>query len=239
MPSVKLVIFDFEGTLFDTQRSISHCIKLTFDALLPSKAPSEPKVHRLISSGAGLMQTFKSLHPDPSSLDEEKWTATYRAIYAKHGQPLIAAFTGTKELLTALRQRGILAAIISNKGVAAVSTALKNNGMENSIPEDLIIGDKTPGATRKPDSGSYVNVLLPALKARGHGDFDPASVLVVGDTMTDIKFAANIRARSVWCRYGYGNRVECEKLIPNFAVSSLKGVITILDLENDEPPRSA
>ncbi|KAK8035977.1 phosphoglycolate phosphatase 1 [Apiospora marii] len=137
---IKLVIFDFDGTLFDTHRSISHCIKLTFDALLPAQAPSEAEVHRLISSGAGLQDTFKALHPSATtdashddSFDEERWTATYRSLYAEHGQPLITPFPGAAELLAALRARGIPAAIVSNKGVAAVVTALRNNGLGECV----------------------------------------------------------------------------------------------------------
>lgn len=52
-----LVVFDFDGTLFDTQQSISHSIKLTFDALSPTQSPSESEVQRYISSGTGLSDT--------------------------------------------------------------------------------------------------------------------------------------------------------------------------------------
>ncbi|KAK8050574.1 phosphoglycolate phosphatase [Apiospora phragmitis] len=181
---IKLVIFDFDGTLFDTHRSISRCIKLTFDALLPAQAPSEAEVHRLISSGAGLQDTFKALHPDaPRHFDEEEWTATYRSLYAEHGQPLITPFPGAAELLGTLRARAISAAIVSNNGVAAVRTALQNNGLGGTIREDMIVGDKTPGATRKPDPGSYVNLLRPAMRSCGYADpVDASGVLVVGDT---------------------------------------------------------
>ncbi|KAK7969115.1 phosphoglycolate phosphatase [Apiospora saccharicola] len=200
MPPIKLVIFDFDGTLFDTHRSISHCIKLTFDKLLPAQAPSEAEVHRLISSGAGLQDTFRALHPTAtedashgdSSFDVDKWTANYRVLYANHGQPLITPFPGAAELLATLRARDIPAAIVSNKGVRAVVTTLRNNGLGDGVGEDLIVGDQTPGATRKPDPGSYTNM---------------TSVLVVGDTEADIQFAANIGgAVSVWCRYGYGDK---------------------------------
>lgn len=233
---IKLVIFDFDGTLFDTHRSISHCIKLTFDALLPAQAPSVAEVHRLISSGAGLQDTFKALHPanagHDTSFDEEKWTATYRSLYAEHGQPFITPFPGAADLLAALRARDIPAAIVSNKGVAAVVTALRNNGLGDGVREDLIVGDKTPRATRKPDSGSYTDVLLPALGWAEPID-DASSVLVVGDTEADIRFAANIggAAVSVWCRYGYGDKTACEKLGPGFTVDSLgeiEGIVNTL-----------
>jgi len=254
-PKSKLVIFDFDGTLFDTHASISHCIKLTFDSLLPSpeQAPSESDIHRLIASGSGLQDTFRALQPpqptsraldgensDSNTADqdwppatEELWTATYRSLYAQHGQPLIKAFPGAAELLGSLKQASIVTAVVSNKGVAAVVTALANNGLDGTVEEELIVGDKTPGATRKPDLGSFTNVLLPKLGAEKYGSQGLEAigggrdVLVVGDTVADIEFAANMGAKSVWCRYGYGDRAACEALGPDYTVDSLADVATI------------
>jgi phosphoglycolate phosphatase len=223
-----LVIFDFDGTLFDTHGSIEHCIKLTFAALLPEQVPTKADVHRLISSGAGLHETFRTLHPDPVAFDtaEDQWIAYYRQTYATNGQPLIKAYPGAKDLLEHLKARNVTIAIISNKGVAAVATALENNGLAGYIPNYLIIGDKTPGATRKPHPGSFINVLVPALETRGIR-VDLAKVVVVGDTVSDIKFAANIGGRACWCRYGYGDKDECTKLTPAFTVDSLADVVQI------------
>ncbi|KAI7763728.1 hypothetical protein LZL87_011585 [Fusarium oxysporum] len=227
MPA-QLVIFDFDGTLFDTHHAISHSIKLTFDSLLPASAPSESEVQKLIGSGLGLKEVLKELHPSPGSFDEGEWTSTYRRFYNDEGQELVSTFPGAKELLNKLNGRGIPVAIVSNKGVAAVETALKNNGID-TIPQDLIVGDNTPGATRKPDTGSFENVLLPALKARGLSHVDVSKTLVVGDTEADVKFAGNIGAKSVWCRYGYGEKSACEKLKPNFTVDSLDEVAGIVE----------
>ncbi|KAL4732045.1 hypothetical protein ACLX1H_001050 [Fusarium chlamydosporum] len=192
MPA-QFVIFDFDGTLFDTHQAISHSIKLTFDTLLPDSAPSEPEVQKLISSGWGLKDVLKALHPSPDSFNEDDWTSTYRRIYNDEGQKLVTSFPGAKDLLRKLNARDIPISVVSNKGVAAIEAALKNNDLENVIPKDLIIGDNTPGATRKPDPGSFVNVLKPALSARGILiELDMSKVLVVGDTEADLKFASNI-----------------------------------------------
>lgn len=241
----KLVIFDFDGTLFDTHASISHCIKLTFDALLasPQDTPSEAAIRRLISSGAGLQDTFRTLQPSSNAAAErlqwttgaeEGWIATYRELYAQHGQPLIKPFPFAVELLRQLKESGVVISIVSNKGVAAVVTALNGNGLGGAVDEELIVGDRTPGATRKPDAASFTNVLLPRLKdAKYYGieEFegieDGRDVLVVGDTVADIQFAANIGAQSVWCRYGYGDGGACEGLKPNYTVDSLAEVAGI------------
>ncbi|KAI1907577.1 hypothetical protein LOZ61_006050 [Ophidiomyces ophidiicola] len=226
----KLVIFDFDGTLFDTHESIEHSIKLTFDTLLPAHVPPQSEIHRLISSGAGLSDTFRALHPaaETFAATETQWIDKYRELYAVHGQLLIKAFPGAKTLLEELKGHHIPTAIVSNKGVAAVKTALERNGLEGYIPEDLIIGDKTPGALRKPDPSSFVNVLVPALKARGIDGVQASEVLVVGDTVADIQFAKNIDGRVCWCRYGYGDREACEAMAPDFVVDSLNQVVSIV-----------
>ncbi|EEP78703.1 conserved hypothetical protein [Uncinocarpus reesii 1704] len=225
-----LVIFDFDGTLFDTHGSIEHSIKLTFADLLPSHVPPQSEIHRLISSGAGLSDTFRALHPDAAAFtaSETKWIDKYRELYAVHGQLLIKAFPGAKSLLEELKAHHIPTAIISNKGVTAVQTALDRNGLGECVPEDLIIGDKTPGALRKPDPSSFAHVLVPALKARGITDVRPGQVLVVGDTVADIQFAKNIEGRACWCRYGYGDREACEAMKPDFVVDSLDQVVAIV-----------
>jgi len=226
MPT-QFVIFDFDGTLFDTHQAIMHSIKTTFDTLLPDSPPSETKLQKLIGGGKGLHDVLKALHPTPDSFNEGEWTATYRRIYNDEGQKLVSPFPGAKALLDNLHARGIPMAIVSNKGVTALQTALANHSLAHIIPEDSIIGDNTPGATRKPDPGSYTNVLLPALRARGF----PAEldVLVVGDTEADLLFARNIGAKSVWCRFGYGNGEKCEELGPDFKIDGLGEVERIVD----------
>ena len=230
--SPELVIFDFDGTLFDTHASIEHTIKLTFDALLPTQVPPQSHIHRLISSGVGLSDTFRALHPKPVevfSTTENDWITTYRDLYHIHGQALIQAFPGSKTLLEELKSHNIPIAIVSNKGVAAVKTALDRNNLDGYIPDELIVGDKTPGAQRKPDPSSFVDVLIPTLKARlGGRELQASQVLVVGDTVADIQFARNIGGRVCWCRYGYGDQEACETLKPDFEVDSLGEVAEIV-----------
>lgn len=240
-----LVIFDFDGTLFDTHASIEETIKLTFDSLLPSRPqPPAAEVRRLIASGAGLSDTFRSLHPDPAVFDEasdniDRWIAEYRRLYAQErSQSLIRPFPGAEEVLSHLRHsRKIPVAIISNKGVQAVRDALRANGLAEYVLEALIVGDKTPGATRKPDQGSFTDVLVPAMRRAGYyateGVVDPSKVLVVGDTVADIEFARNIGAEACWARYGYGDRAKCEELIPKFTVEKLIDVVGIIQDKGD------
>ncbi|KAL2857248.1 HAD-like domain-containing protein [Aspergillus pseudoustus] len=234
MPPPSLLIFDFDGTLFNTHASIKETIKLTFTTLLPtSPPPPDRDIEAQIASGVGLADTFRSLHPTASTsplppAEFENWVSKYRELYAQHGQGLVAAYPDAKLLLQTVQSKGIPMSIISNKGVEAVKTALANNGLEGLVPEEFIIGDKTPGAKRKPDVGSFEDVLLPRLKEKGIADADRGNILVVGDTVADIGFARNLGSRVCWCRFGYGDKTECEGLRPDWVVDGLGGVVRIL-----------
>ncbi|KAF7116911.1 hypothetical protein CNMCM5793_005541 [Aspergillus hiratsukae] len=224
-----LIILDFDGTIFDTREAIQHAAKLTFTTLLPAYEIPYAKARRLMATGAGLPETFRALHPDPSTFDEEKWVSTYRFLYATHEEKFTRPFPGLRELLAGLHARGIRIAIVSNKAVPAIKAALARTELLEFVPEMLIIGDEIPGFKRKPDGASFAEVLVPRLKAvYGEGfEVEPGRVLMVGDTMADLKYARNIGARVCWCRFGQGDKEECELLKADYAVDSLAEVLEI------------
>lgn len=239
-PSPKLIIFDFDGTLFDSHAAITTSVQLTFNSLLPSYNPPLADLNRLISIGAPPEVTFKALQPQPGTdklpdgtptpvgFDENTWVHEYRSIYAIHGQPLTKPYPGAREVLTTLRERGFKLAIISNKAVAAVKTALEAHGLDGIVDEELIIGEPMFGGKRKPDPAGYTDVLVPRLGREFEGE-----VLMVGDTVTDVLFARNIGARVCWCRFGQGDAEECEREKPEFEIERLADVIGVVDALED------
>ncbi|PYI04704.1 NAD(P)-binding protein [Aspergillus sclerotiicarbonarius CBS 121057] len=202
-----LVIFDFDGTIFDTYDAIEHSIQVTFQQLLPSHPVPQPRdIRPLVSTGAPPGDTFRSLHPDPTSFDEAAWVTTYRELYAIHGQSRTRPYPAARKVLESLHARKVPIAIISNKSVVAVKAAMEKTDLLRYFPDSLILGHGLAGVQRKPDPSSFTEVLGPNLKALGtEGGLDAGSVLMVGDTLTDIHYARNIGAKSCWCRYGQGD----------------------------------
>ena len=245
--SPRLVIFDFDGTLFRTQESISHCISLTFSAL-SQPAPTPEATRSSIATGAALDETFRMLGAGRASaivsqgpagsenssggadadadFDTSLWIDTYRSIYAEEGLPLIAPFPHARSLMAFLKKAGISTVVISNKGVKAVEAVLNKERMAGLV--DLVLGDM-PGVPRKPDPTSYLQFVAPKF-ATAANRLNPDDVMVVGDTAADIQFAKNIGAVSCWARYGYGDAERCEGLGPDLVIESLEELERIVSI---------
>ncbi|KAL4893249.1 HAD-like domain-containing protein [Aspergillus ambiguus] len=226
----KLVIFDFDGTIFDSYEAIEHCATLTFETLSKDQAPPKEELRRLISKGAALAEAFRILHPDQKDFDPQEWTRTYRGLYAVHGQALTRPYPGLREVLDALKAANVIVAIASNKVFDSIKTALKRLDLLDYFPEPLIIGDNIDGSKRKPDPVSYTDILLPRLKTLYGEDFAlrPEEVLMVGDTVTDIQYARNIGVKVCWCRFGQGDHEECEAAKPEFTIDELVDVVGVV-----------
>jgi phosphoglycolate phosphatase len=230
----KLIIFDFDGTLFDSLEAIATSVCLTFETLAPDVTAPTDELHRLIAVGAPPEITFRALLPEGIALenfDEKTWVQKYRELYAIHGQPLTKPYPGAKDVLLTVQKQKIPVAIISNKSVAAVKIALDKTGLSELVPDSLIIGEPMFEGKRKPDPAGYTDILLPRLKEvygedalSGEGE-----VLMVGDTITDILFARNIGSLVCWCRFGQGNVEECEKLKPDFTIDALSEFLNLID----------
>lgn len=176
MPTPKAIIFDFDGTLFDTHASIAHTLSLTFTRLLPPIAapPSEPAIATSIAAGLSLPQTITQLYPSSPAVPAldapllDRFLAEYRSLYQTHGTPLIKPYAHVHELLNDLKARSIPCAILSNKGIAAVRNVLVAHDLCSLV--ELVVGDGEPvDCPRKPDPGSWEMAIKSAFEQRGGG----------------------------------------------------------------------
>ncbi|RAH46529.1 HAD family hydrolase [Aspergillus brunneoviolaceus CBS 621.78] len=238
MPSkYDLIILDFDGTIFDSHEAIYTSMQRTFHHFLPDHPLPTTQLTALIAQGHSPEVTFRALQ-DPTTLDtfdEPTWIATYRALYRQHGQPLTQPYRDAYALVRALTQTHRLpVAIISNKAVGALTAALHRHGFLEFIPEALVLGDGVfPGGKRKPDPAGFGEGLVPRLReyfsASGQtaewlerdGGVDMRRVLMVGDTITDIRFARNLGCPVCWCRFGQGDQAECEAAGPEVVIDGL------------------
>ena len=212
------VIFDFDGTLFDTRRAISATLYETF-AAYDVPMPSQERVEALIGRGIALEETLSDLMPQGMASGQlNEWVLTYRRIYnSGTGIRASAPFPGSRAALARLHAAGVPVVIASNKGEASVHDMLSHFGMHDFV--EHVVAARDASAT-KPDPRSYFERIVPVL-----GTAACERVLVAGDTDVDIRYARRIGATACWAAYGYGDPDECRGLRPEFIAASPEEIV--------------
>jgi phosphoglycolate phosphatase len=217
----KVVIFDYDGTLFDTRPAIVHCLAR---ALMESRrtVPASHAIAAAVRSGLDLTDTLllldRDLYSDRGALDE--LVVTYRQIYRDEGTPLLRSFPETAETLRQLQRGGAKCIVVSNKGIEAIRRSLGESGLSPLI--DLVFADQQ-GLPKKPDPAIVTELILPSCDRLRREE-----IVVVGDTEIDILFAKRAGISCCWAAYGYGDPERCRKLAPDYEISAIADVAGIV-----------
>jgi phosphoglycolate phosphatase len=214
MTAYDVVVFDYDGTLFDTRPAIVHCLQRAF-AALQRPIPALEDVRSTVKTGLSLPDSLSMLDPSlrrhPVTLNE--LVGAYRALYLEEAAPLLKPFSGVTDALHRLNAGGVICAIVSNKGAAAIRRSLEESRLIPFV--DLILADE-PGLPRKPDPALLTHHILPKF-AR----IRKRQILMVGDTETDIIFANASGISCCWASYGYGDIERCRALAPKHEIASI------------------
>ena len=194
-----LVIFDLDGTLLDTLGDLAGAANRALsEAGFPGRSNEE--VRRFIGDGAANL-IRRSL---PDGVPEDVCAAVlarFRVLYGEHVNDVTEPFKGIPELLAALKDAGIHAAINSNKPDSAVKL-LSEAHFDGLI--DLAVGERA-GVPRKPAPDGALGIM----NALG---IKPEKTLSVGDGDADIRTAVNAGVDCAWVSWGYRLREELRGL---------------------------
>jgi phosphoglycolate phosphatase len=215
MGRFRVVVLDYDGTLFDTRPAIVHCIQRTFaEAGWP--LPDLDAVAATVKTGIPLHDTLialeQRLEGDRTTL--EGMVGVYRKIYLAEAAPFLKPYLGVSETLQKLNADGIKSLVISNKGSAAIHKSLDESGLGSFV--DRVFGDE-PNLPKKPDPAILTGHILPR-----YPDLRQDHILIVGDTETDILFAKAAGVASCWASYGYGEPERCRELKPDHVITTIE-----------------
>lgn len=191
MENVRLIIFDFDGTLGDTRRNILLTMRQTMEAL---SLPVADEATTAATIGLPLRDCFLQIYPDLSDAMADACASTYRRLFDINKKQLVPAlFPHVRETLAELHARGYVLTVASSRSSASLREFLSDMGIIGYI--SLILGADDV-ARAKPDPEPVLQTLrtlaIPA-----------AETLVVGDMPVDILMGARAGART--CAVTYGN----------------------------------
>lgn len=182
-----LVVFDWDGTLFDSTALIVRCIQAACrDIGVP--VPSEQQAAYVI--GLGLHDALQHAVP---GLPRERYPELgqrYRHHYFAR-QDALVLFPGTLDMLHALKARNHWLAVATGKSRRGLDEALKTVQLKGLF-DGTRTADETAG---KPDP-----LMLQQLM-REFGT-EPGRTLMIGDTTHDLQMALNAGTASVGVSFG-------------------------------------
>ena len=197
LSGIRLVIFDFDGTLGDSQKLITDTMLATIERLnLPMRSREE--CARTI--GLPLKECFSSIIP-MSDEQAEECAKVYSEIFNVKNVPgVVKAFPGVVETLEKLSSQGILMSIASSRSHRTLAKLMDELDLSKYITY-LIAADDV--IEKKPAAESV-------LKTLSHFNIEAHETLVVGDTEFDILMGRNAGTHTCGVTYGNGSKESLE-----------------------------
>lgn len=188
----RLVVFDCDGTLVDSQHSICTAMARAFEEakLTP---PDRPAILSVV--GLSLPSAMARLLPDAESNLHEHLTGCYkRAFHALRSENAISEplYPGMGDLVRDLNAAGWLLGVATGKSDRGLSICLAHHGLTDHFVT-LQTADRHP-------SKPHPSMLTTAMAEAGAS---PETTVMIGDTSFDIEMAQAVDVRGIGVGWGY------------------------------------
>jgi phosphoglycolate phosphatase len=206
----KLIVFDWDGTLMDSEARIVSCIQAAF-ADVGEMPPPREAARDVI--GLGLDEAMTVLWPDGEVDQRRRLVDRYRYHFLGANETEASLFPGARGLLEGLGDRGHLLAVATGKSRRGLEAALASTGLKRIF-----------NATRCADetlSKPHPEMLLQLMNELGTA---PSETLMVGDTEYDMQMARNAGVDALAVCYGVHAPERLQRHDPLDCVADLRDI---------------
>ena len=200
-----LLVFDWDGTIIDSARTIAECIRLAAGDL-GLDVPTKEQASHVI--GLGLQDALRYAVPQLRSEQMSEFVARYRYHFLMR-EDSMGLFDGMRELLEWQRQQRRLS-IATGKSRRGLDRALASTGLAPCFLASRCADETHP----KPHPAMLLELMEEL-------DVAPEAVLMIGDTSHDLEMARAAGVDSLAVTYGAHPEAGLRACGPKGCVSSV------------------
>lgn len=190
----RLIIFDVDGTLVDSQAAI---VSAMAEAFLRAGRPAPSREAVLGVVGLSLQEAMAMLEPRAEAADHHLLAQHYREAFIAlrertGGEAAMPLFSGAREAVARLDGAGYLLGIATGKARRGLDHFLLAHGMK----QHFVATQSADDAPSKP----HPQMVLNCIAAAG---VEPHHAVMVGDTSFDMEMGIAAGCRAVGVAWGY------------------------------------
>ena len=185
---LRLLIFDWDGTLMDSEARIVACVRAAVEDL-GLEDPGDDRIRDII--GLGLTEAVTTLFPGSDEARVQRIALRYRHHFLGANQTPSTLFAGAVPVLETLASREYLLAVATGKGRQGLDQALAETGLGR-----LFHATRCADETFSKPHPQMLHELMDELGA------DPGETLMIGDTEYDMQMAVNAGTERLAVSYG-------------------------------------
>ena len=214
---IKLVIFDFDGTIADTRKAIVVAKQKTMEKLGLEVADEETCASTIgLSSKAG----FKKTNPELSDRELDVCVSIYREIFEEEKEKMPPAlFPDVVDTLEWLKSRGIMCTIASSRNRASLNEFLVKLKLADYFSY-VLGGEDTVCLKPHPE---------PVLKTLQDLSVEAQQTLVIGDMPMDIQMGKGAGVYTCGVTYGNSDKAQLTEAGADYVVDLMAEIKKICD----------
>lgn len=197
------IIFDWDGTLIDSELKIIHCMQAAARDIQWQPELTDNAVRNII--GLGLPEAICALCPGISEQKMLSLKQRYSYHFLESSEHETAPFQGVTEGLKQLRNAGHQLAVATGKSRRGLNQAFEETGLK-----PLFIDSRCADETRSKPDPLMLNELLQK------NGFSAEQSIMIGDTEFDMALAQNAGMDRVAVSYGAHHADRLQKYAPSF-----------------------